>query len=374
MDTRIDKKRLLIFHPTIAPYRIDLFNSLYKGFDTRVCLFYRNLLSQKFDYSKIESQFQFCPVYLKRWIQLFGRAVYGGVWKNLEDYRPDIVIVNEFSLCAIQVLIYKLLYCRHFRVVSLCDDSYSIVADHNDFSLIHRIARRLIVPFLDDLVLVEPRVVKWYQDHFHKGYYFPIIRDDDNARDIYNRVLHRSIQIIDEYNLKDKYVFLFVGRLVAIKNVDTIIEAYSYMNRNDCVLVIIGEGKEKPFLESLSRKIENRVIFTGRLEGDDLYLWYNVADCFVLASYQEPFGAVTNEALLAGCWCLVSEKAGSQSLIRNGVNGYTFIPRSVKDLKEKMALSFEHRRLHNHNVLRNNLMCEDYHQMVNELICHLYEI
>lgn len=30
------KKRLLIFHPTIAPYRIDLFNDLNRNFDSSV--------------------------------------------------------------------------------------------------------------------------------------------------------------------------------------------------------------------------------------------------------------------------------------------------------------------------------------------------
>lgn len=33
------KKKLLVFHSVIAPYRIDLFNSLSKRFDTKICLF-----------------------------------------------------------------------------------------------------------------------------------------------------------------------------------------------------------------------------------------------------------------------------------------------------------------------------------------------
>ena len=57
------RKRLLIFHPTIAPYRIDLFNELYRAFDVRVCLLRRGLLSQKFDYEKISQQLVFSPTY-----------------------------------------------------------------------------------------------------------------------------------------------------------------------------------------------------------------------------------------------------------------------------------------------------------------------
>ena len=36
---------------------------------------------------------------------------------------------------------------------------------------------------------------------------------------------------------------------------------------------------------------------------------------------------VTNEALVAGCQCLVSRNAGSNCLINNGVNGYVIDPR-----------------------------------------------
>ena len=49
-----DKVKMLVFHPVIAPYRIDFFNELYSQLGAEVCLFYRNLSSQKFDYEKIE--------------------------------------------------------------------------------------------------------------------------------------------------------------------------------------------------------------------------------------------------------------------------------------------------------------------------------
>ena len=45
--------KLLVFHPTIAPYRIDFFNDLYAAFDTHVCLKYWNLRDQTLDYEKI---------------------------------------------------------------------------------------------------------------------------------------------------------------------------------------------------------------------------------------------------------------------------------------------------------------------------------
>lgn len=364
------KKRLLIFHATIAPYRIDFFNSLNEAFEARICLMYRNLKSQKFDYSKIEDMLLFRSYYLKESPKLLGRRFYFGYLKHLIKFQPDIVITQEYSLGTAVVLLYKKLYRKHFKVVSICDDSYNMVAENNDFSWIHKVARKLLVPMLDDIILVETRTVEWYQDHYGKGIFFPIIKDDKKARKEYKRLLTMSEDTIKEYGLKGKRVLLFVGRLVALKNVQTAIRAFVQLNQDENVFVIIGDGPERLNLVRLAQDLNANVIFTGRLEGDELNQWYNIATCFILPSYQEPFGAVTNEALLAGCWGLISNKAGSQCLIENGRNGYTFNPIDVNELAYKMQLSICNvgGEL---NVEKPSRMMITYEETIRNLICHL---
>ena len=51
----------------------------------------------------------------------------------------------------------------------------------------------------------------------------------------------------------------------------------------------------------------------------------------------EPFGAVTNEALLCGCNCVISKVAGSACLIEEGKNGFLVDPHSVDDIAEKIT-------------------------------------
>lgn len=329
-------KRLLIFHPTIAPYRIDFFNDLYRAFDTRVCLQYWNLRDQTFDYDKIYSQFAFKPHYLKEIVKIGPRSLWGGFWKHLDEFNPDIVLVGEFNITALMVLAHRFLKRKKYKVVSICDDSYNMVAENNDFSKLHRLARRLIAPLLDDLILVEPKVTQWYQEHYGKGICFPIIKPEEKARKEYERILPVSRDTIKQHGLEDKKVFLFVGRLVALKNVETAIRAFTHLNQQENIFVVVGDGPERENLEILAKDLKANVIFTGRLEGDALNVWYNIAHAFILASYQEPFGAVTNEALLAGCYAIVSNKAGSSCLVEEGVNGYTFSPMNVEELAEKM--------------------------------------
>lgn len=367
----ITKKRLLVFHRTIAPYRIDFFNDLSEAFDARICLQYKNLLNQKFDYSKIAAQFKFVPIYLKELWRLKNIVVSQGYWKQLDKYQPDIVLVSEFGLDCISVLFYRWLKRKKYKVVSVCDDSYNMVAENNDFSRLHRRLRQCVVPKLDELILVEPKVTEWYRNNYGKGFCFPILKDDNQAREIYRHILSTSYVTSERHHLKGKHVVLFVGRLVALKNVETIIKAFANMNNSDNVLVIVGDGPERGRLEQIASERNVNVIFTGRLEGEELYQWYNIASAFVLASYQESFGSVTNEALLAGCKCLISCKAGSACLIEDGKNGYTFEPMNVNDLTEKMIKVLEESPSPTYEAIRPSQMLLHYNEQHLRLVEHL---
>lgn len=363
--------KLLIFHPTIAPYRVDFFNDLYKAFTTRICLQYWNLRDQTFDYGKIYSQFIFKPYYLRELFNISNRSISVGYWKHLDEFNPDVVLVNEFSITTIIVLLHRFFKRKRYKIVSLCDDSYNMVAENNDFSKIHRFMRKIILPKLDGIILVEPKVTEWYKKHYNKGFCFPIIKPDDKTRAVYQRALHISSSLMNDYNLSKKKVILFVGRLVALKNVDTIIESFAKLNQQEHILVIIGDGPEKNKLVQLAYDKGVNVIFTGRLEGESLYAWYNVASIFILASYQEAFGAVTNEALLAGCYTLVSKNAGSSCLVEDEVNGYTIEPFDIKDITNKMNKISNRVMPINKVTLKKNLMQESYYDKMKELITYI---
>ena len=365
-------KKILIFHPTIAPYRIDFFNDLYTSFNTRICLEYRNLKDQKFDYDKIESQFKFTPIYKQDSSNNKLECFY---WKHLDEFEPDVVLAGEYGFGTILILMHRFVKRKKYKVISICDDSYNMVAENNDFSLKHRIARKFIVPLLDELILLESRDTHWYKEHYNKGFFFPIIKSDDKARLEYQKVLSRSQEIADKYKLKNKKVILFVGRLVKLKNVVSAIKAFSKVDQNrENVFVIVGDGPEKDNLMKLSCDLDLNIIFTGRLEGDALNVWYNIAQVFILPSYQEAFGAVTNEALLAGCKGLISNKAGSQCLIENGVNGYTFNPMDIDDISNKMLKCLGEVPIFDIIKLKENRMLLTYSNCINGVISLINEI
>ena len=367
-------KKLLIFHPLIAPYRIDLFNDLSQFFTTRVCLTIKNSSLNSFDDDAVKRQFQFNPTYLKPLLKLKGRMICKGYWKHLNEFNPDIVLVSEFSIDAIITTIHRKINRRNYKIVSMCDDSYNMVAENNDFSFIHKILRKIIVPQIDELILVEKKVTEWYNAHYGKGIFFPIIKNDDQARENYRKLLPLSKDTAKYYGLEKKCVFLFVGRLIKLKNVTTILKAYAKINNKDTALVIIGDGEESTSLQKEAKALGINVIFTGRLTGDKLLLWYNIANYLILSSYTEAFGAVTNEALLAGCKGIISINAGSNCLIKEGINGYIFNPSNIHELATKMVSATIEYVPPTFKELRESQMLIKYKDLRDELINRLVQL
>lgn len=333
MDTGKDmKKRLLVFHPVIAPYRIDLFNRLNDEYDTRVCLFQHNLLDQSFNYDDILAQLNFTPVFLDRRLGPFKR----GVIRQILEFRPDVVMVSEVGFVTFTALLCKIISLNHIKVVSIVDDSFDMLVNNNQFSWKHALAEKLAFPFLDEIIVVEPLVAEYLRGKYSKGQYFPIVQSESRFKEIYVKARPIAETYIDKYGLSGCKVLLSVCRLVGLKNLKTSIEAFKKVQDPSARYVIVGSGPEQEALIQQA-SADSRIIFVGREEGPGLYAWYLPACCFILPSLREPFGAVTDEALSSGCWCLVSNRAGSSCLIEEARNGNVIDPLDVQAMAARIS-------------------------------------
>lgn len=368
-----DMKKLLIFHPIIAPYRIDLFNSLAKLYHTQVCLFWRNLKDQTFDYSKIEEQFNFKPSYIVKEEMGFFKWMIA-IWSKLNSSHSDIVLGSEFGISTIVIILHKFVTRSHYKIVVINDDSYDMLVNNNQFTKRHAWAVKAMIPFVDDVINVEPRVAAYNQEKYQKGIYFPIICDDVIAKKRLERVLPISHNYVKNYQLEGKKVLLFVGRLVALKNVEFALRAFIKANLDNTIFVIVGDGPEKEKLEKIAAG-NPAVIFTGRIEGDELYAWYNVGQVFTLPSYKEAFGAVTNEALVAGCKVLISKDAGSNCLVRDGKNGYIIDSHHEANFIEKLKLAiYSMKLLKMPLVVKEDMMISSFEEHIKSLYTRIEKL
>lgn len=317
----------------LAPYRLDYYNYISEHMDCDIYFQLKGFEGQLFSTEELENKCTFTPKYLKITRMMGDRQVVWGLRKLIKENKPEFIMVPEFSFLAMQVILIKKLFGYKYKIISQCDDSYAMLIGKG-FSRFHAWSRKLCMPFIDNLILLDSRAQTWYQQHYHKGIFMPLLTDDNTAC-VNEDVRAKAEQYKSQYELDGVKTLLFVGRLVDVKNLSSLLKACSLLSF-DYKLIIVGEGLLRDSLENEAKELNVNVEFVGRKNGIDLTAWYCCADVFVLPSTMEAFGAVTNEALLGGCNCVISKLAGSACLIKEGVNGFLADPYSVDDVAKQI--------------------------------------
>lgn len=356
-------KKLVVFHPAIAPYRVDFFNSLNKTFDAEFYFEFEDVLEQSFAQDKLKERLCFVPRILEP--GLFGiKNLRIQVFSILKRELPDVVFCSEYNILGLLLLVYKFLFNRRLCIFTICDDSEEIA---NSASLVKRCMRYIAVKFYSGIILTNDDVLSWYKGRFHAEYkflYFPIIQRDQNFRRLLENALFVSQKRIEEYHLWGRQILLFVGRLIDIKNLFFLLDALSSVidKYPKALLLFVGDGDLRQALELHTKELglADHVIFVGKKQGDDLYSYYNIGQIFVLPSYYERFGAVVNEALLAGCYTLCSSAAGASCLVSSLENGAIFDPHSKDRLVEQLTVALDTIPVLSELRLKENKMLNSY--------------
>lgn len=98
-------------------------------------------------------------------------------------------------------------------------------------------------------------------------------------------------------------VIAFVGKLIAAKGVDLLLEAWPLIlrDRPQARLLVIGFGAERERFEAAAAEFGDRVIFTGRLDHEELADVLPLCEALVVPStFPEAFGMVAIEAAACG--------------------------------------------------------------------------
>ncbi len=126
-------------------------------------------------------------------------------------------------------------------------------------------------------------------------------------------------------------VLLCVGRLAEQKGVDVAVRALPAIRRRhpDAVLVVLGEGPERPRLEG------EGVYLPGRV--GDVASWYRRAEVVVHPARWEGFGLALLEAMLAGKPVVASRVSSIPEIVTGGETGLLVSPDDVGGLAEAVS-------------------------------------
>ena len=157
--------------------------------------------------------------------------------------------------------------------------------------------------------------------------------DNDRVERVHTEARQTRAELKQTYKLRN-YNFVYVGRLIGVKNLDNLLAAYKPLANTDWGLIILGDGSEEAKLKRYV--LDNQLDGVCFIEGQP---WYDVpkilalADVFILPSYSEPWGLVVNEAMACSLPVIVSNKCGSAyDAVLEDENGYTFNPYNVEEL------------------------------------------
>lgn len=141
--------------------------------------------------------------------------------------------------------------------------------------------------------------------------------------------------VSEEGRVREKlpFRFLFVGQFVPRKRVDLLIGALRTLKSDAFELRIVGSG---PLEEALKVEAEaalpGRVRWIGKLPANRVADEMAEADCLVLPSRHDGWGAVVSEAMMVGTPVVCSDACGAALAVRQSRHGGVFENGSVSQL------------------------------------------
>ena len=181
-----------------------------------------------------------------------------------------------------------------------------------------------------------------------------------------------------EYHFsKDEKIILFVGRLTGIKGVDVLIQAFRQVVDEfpNIHLIIAGDGNYSQYLKEC-KGYWNKITFTGRIEKEELYKFYQIADVGVMLSTHEQCSYVGMEMMMFGIPLIATTTTGLREMLIDGKNGWQIeieekeksVEIPVDKVKEKLQLLLSSDNLEMRTAARNmfleryelSVMCEKY--------------
>lgn len=194
-----------------------------------------------------------------------------------------------------------------------------------------RFGEKVAAKYADEIIVLSEGVQKYFKDTYgRKTVFIP------NG---VNRPTLRSPKLIKEkYGLdKDEYI-LFLGRLVPEKGITYLIEAFKNVKAEKKLVIAGGSSDTDSFMQELKKLAEgdNRIVFTGFVQGQLLEELYSNAYLYTLPSDLEGMPLSLLEAMSYGNCCLTSDIAECAEVVED--KAVLFKKSDTNDLRDKLQM------------------------------------
>ena len=147
----------------------------------------------------------------------------------------------------------------------------------------------------------------------------------------------------EKYQLDSKITLFSIGRFVERKGFDKVIKSLHQVLPEvpNLKYFIAGRGHKERRLKELvaSLKLDEKVIFLGKITDEEKWAWLSLADMFIMPSRViegdfEGFGIVYLEANLAGTPVIAGDSGGVRDAVEDGVNGLLVDPVDINSIAQ----------------------------------------
>jgi glycosyltransferase involved in cell wall biosynthesis len=289
----------------------------------------------------------------------------GTVIKNI--LKRMIVLKPEWNFFILGDLLtlkkYNFLKCDNVKLISCNAPIYSI---KEQIELVKRIPKdtdimwsphynipifykgKLIVTIHDVFHLAMPQFVKGMHKQLYARFMFNMVKykankiicvsnftaselekyvsiDKNKVEVVYNGIDKEWFNVNLEKPVYDKPYLLYVGNVKPHKNLVNLVKAFELIKDkipHDLIIV----GKKEGFITGdknifkLTKKMSDRIIFTGYIDDNLLKQYYKQADLFIFPSLYEGFGLPPLEALATGTRVICSDILVLKEICKNMVD------------------------------------------------------
>lgn len=167
-----------------------------------------------------------------------------------------------------------------------------------------------------------------------------------------------------ELNLRNSFIFIYIGRLNKDKGVNELIASFESLNTPNIHLLIVGGlDSSAPISKATIDKINNSQLITWLGFQSDIRPALALSNALILPSYREGFPNVLMQASSMKVPSISTDVSGANEIIEDGETGFIVPTKDIDALSKKM----------NHLLSINNSELERLGENARKRVCELFE-
>ena len=189
------------------------------------------------------------------------------------------------------------------------------------------LGEKCAVKFADEIIVLSKGVQQYFLDTYNRETVFI-------PNGVTQPEIRKADEIVKSYGLDKNGYILFLGRLVPEKGITYLIDAFKNVKTDKKLVIAGGSSNTDAFVEELHELAaqDERILFTGFVQGQMLEELYSNAYVYVLPSDLEGMPLSLLEAMSCGNCCVTSDIEECASVVDE--NGLTFPKGNVEALQE----------------------------------------